>query len=94
MTMHQTPEHGARPEPGIRRPGSATLADPALPRASSAVRAPAVVGSLVLVILVLGASAGAYALTRPPARSDVTPAPALVSGGPVVGDVGPVRQTP
>lgn len=81
MTMHQTPDHGARPEPGTRRLGSS-------------LRAPAVVGSLVLVILVLGASAGAYALTRSPARSDVTPAPALVSGGPVVGDVGPVQKTP
>jgi hypothetical protein len=94
MTMHQTPDDGARPEPDTRRLGVSASTDSTLRRSRSVLRAPAVVGSLVLVILVLGASAGAYALTRSPARSDVTPVPALGSGGPVVGDVGPVQKTP
>lgn len=69
MTMHQeTPDRGARPAHGTRKPGSA-------------LRAPAVVGSLVLVILVLGASAGAYALTRAPDKGNTVQIPAQ---GPVV----------
>jgi hypothetical protein len=65
MTMHQeTPDRGARSAHGTRKPGSAAL------------RAPAVVGSLVLVILVLGASAGAYALTRSPDKGNTVQIPA------------------
>lgn len=59
--------------------------EPAKQRHGFSLRAPAVVGSLVLVLLVLGASAGAYALTRSPATKDGdTPLPASVSGGPAV----------
>lgn len=57
--------HQERPGQAARKPGSA-------------LRAPAVVGSLVLVILVLGASAGAYALTRSPANSNTVQIPAQV----------------
>ena len=45
------------------------------PGGPSRLRAPAVVGSLVLVILVLGCSAAAYALTRSsPAPGTAVPA--------------------
>lgn len=55
----------------------------------SVLRAPAVVGSLVLAILVLGASAGAYALTRSPAQGSNLQLPAQGPGAPLVASIQP-----